>query len=231
MLIPEIAAGASHELDELRIACDEAVAAVVAAEPHAVWILGSGPVTAEYPMPLHVSLRRWGRPDLQYRLESLPDQLEARPAGPDDLPLSLVLGVWLAGRVAGGMSSWRVSSVAADTPASACRALGEQRGREHEALGMLVMGDGSACRGERAPGYADPRAEAFDAAVAKALAGVDTDALLGLDPALATDLLVAGRAPWQVLAGAAAAAGRAWRGELLYDQTPYGVGYPVAVWR
>jgi hypothetical protein len=43
---------------------------------------------------------------------------------------------------------------------------------------------------------------------------------------LATVLQAAGRAPWQVLAGALAAAELT--GELLYDAAPYGVGYFVA---
>ena len=38
-------------------------------------------------------------------------------------------------------------------------------------------------------------------------AAADSDALLGLDPELSAELKVAGRAPWQVLAGAARTAG------------------------
>ena len=58
---------------------------------------------------------------------------------------------------------------------------------------------------------------------------MDTDALLGLDRAFADEVLVAGRAPWQVLASAAA--GRGFAGEVLYDAAPYGVQYTVAVWK
>ncbi len=54
--------------------------------------------------------------------------------------------------------------------------------------------------------------------------------------------MAAGRAPWQVLAGAAEAADaaqsghsgageRPWHGELLSYGAPYGVGYFVALWR
>ncbi len=62
-------------------------------------------------------------------------------------------------------------------------------------------------------------------AVAAALAEADTEALLGLDPALSAELMVAGRAPWQVLAGAAEAGGGSWRGDLGYVAAPYGVTY------
>ncbi|HVF05659.1 MAG TPA: hypothetical protein VNA20_12530 [Frankiaceae bacterium] len=93
---------------------------------------------------------------------------------------------------------------------------------------LLVMGDGTACRSVGAPGYLDDRAAPYDAAVAAALAAADTGALLGLDSALDDELLVGGRAAWQVLAGAAA--GRTWRATLHYDAAPYGVGYFVATW-
>ncbi|CAM5593828.1 Catalytic LigB subunit of aromatic ring-opening dioxygenase OS=Streptomyces gougerotii OX=53448 GN=GCM10010227_21760 PE=4 SV=1 [Streptomyces diastaticus subsp. diastaticus] len=80
----------------------------------------------------------------------------------------------------------------------------------------------------KAPGYLDERAAPFDEAVAKALGTADTTALAALDPALAEEVGAAGRAPWQVLAGAAAEAGLT--GELLHDEAPYGVGYFVAAW-
>jgi len=95
-------------------------------------------------------------------------------------------------------------------------------------VALLVMGDGSARRSVSAPGYFDERAEPYDAAVAEALRTCDTEALLALDPADDGALLVAGRPAWQVLAGAAR--GGAWRGEVLYDAAPYGVGYLVATW-
>lgn len=53
-------------------------------------------------------------------------------------------------------------------------------------------------------------------------------ALAALDAELAAELLAAGRAPWQVLAGAAEGAGL--DGRLLYEDAPYGVGYFVAAW-
>ena len=40
--------------------------------------------------------------------------------------------------------------------------------------------------------------------------------------------MMAGRAPLQVLAGAAQ--GRTWRGALVWDGDPYGVQYAVASW-
>lgn len=94
--------------------------------------------------------------------------------------------------------------------------------------GVLVLGDGSARRGEKAPGYVDERAFPFDELVTQALAAGDPEPLRRLDPELAAELLVAGRAAWQVLA--AAVAGPA---EVVsaYADDPFGVLYHVAVWR
>ncbi|CAM5284348.1 putative protein OS=Streptomyces glaucescens OX=1907 GN=SGLAU_24940 PE=4 SV=1 [Streptomyces glaucescens] len=95
-------------------------------------------------------------------------------------------------------------------------------------VALLVMGDASACRTVKAPGYLDARAEPFDAQVARALGAADVAALRALDTGLARELKVSGRAPWQVLAGAAQDAGLS--GALLYEDAPYGVGYVVAAW-
>ncbi len=100
--------------------------------------------------------------------------------------------------------------------------------RRASRVALLVMGDGSACRTLKAPGYLDERAADFDARATEALGSADLDALAALDVALAHELKVAGRAPWQLLAGAARDAGLA--GRLLYENAPYGVGYTVAAW-
>lgn len=95
-------------------------------------------------------------------------------------------------------------------------------------VALLVMGDASACRTLKAPGYLDERAAGFDAEVARALGAADVAALKSLDTELAHELKASGRAPWQVLAGAAEGAGLG--GALFYDDAPYGVGYLVAAW-
>ena len=143
--------------------------------------------------------------------------------GRPDVPLSVAIGEWLLGRPA------PVEVVAADAPALACEQLGRTIAASPDRVALLVMGDGSACRGEKSPGYDDPRAPAFDQSVAEALARADAAALLALDPGLASELRCAGRAPWQVLAGALE--NGVWQGELSYDKAPYGVAYFVATMR
>ena len=93
-------------------------------------------------------------------------------------------------------------------------------------VALLAMGDGSACRGPKAPGYLDPRGLALDAEVERAVRAGDLDELLRIEPALADELLVTGRAPWQVLAGALAGVPvetRVW-----YCDDPFGVAYLAA---
>jgi hypothetical protein len=92
-----------------------------------------------------------------------------------------------------------------------------------------VVGGGSACRTEKAPGWFDARAAPFDAATERAVAAGDPGALLELDPGLARTLQADGRAAWQVLAGAAR--GRTWTSRVHYADAPLGVGYLVAALR
>ena len=88
------------------------------------------------------------------------------------------------------------------------------------------MADGSACRSLRAPGYLNPAAAGFDAALEQAVRGGDLGPLRTMDQDLARELRVAGRAGWQVLAGAMP--GRDLATEILYSGDPFGVYYLVA---
>ncbi|MDN5751571.1 MAG: hypothetical protein L0H64_24250, partial [Pseudonocardia sp.] len=111
-------------------------------------------------------------------------------------------------------------------PPAACAELGAQLSAEP--VGLLVVGDGAATHPAKAPGHLDERAGPFDDAVSDALRTADPAALAALDPSVAAQLWAAGRAPWQVLAGAAACT--EWAGDLLYSAAPFGVGYHVALW-
>lgn len=217
LLIPELASGAAPELNELRSACLAAIEHLAAADT--LVIVGSGPVTGtRYDATAAGSFGPYGAPGVTV----------GDPAGTPVLPLSLAVGGWLVEQTkTAGLQ--RVSiTVAATEPPAACLALGQEIAQGNERIALLVMGDGSARRSDHAPVHLHPRAEIFDSTVAAALELADTDTLAALDPDLATELHAAGRAPWQVLAGAAALAGL--RGHLGYHAAPYGVGYFVASW-
>ncbi|MFI6233033.1 hypothetical protein ACIBD9_05695 [Micromonospora sp. NPDC050784] len=222
LLVPEVAGSAAPELDDLRAACDTAVRRLLAADPDTLLLLGTGPVTGPIGTPATGSLQPWGV-DLDVPLV---------PGQPDRgavLPLSLTIGAWLLTRHDARPPVTAVQ-VAADAGPAELAALAAEVDAAGDRVAALVLGDGSACRGEKAPGYDDARALPYDQGVAAALADADLDALLDLDPVLSTELKAAGRASWQVLAGAARAAGGGWRGELLHDSAPYGVAYFVASW-
>ncbi|MFE0591998.1 class III extradiol dioxygenase subunit B-like domain-containing protein [Micromonospora echinospora] len=223
LLVPEVAGAAAGELDDLRAACDAAVARLLDARPEQLLLIGSGPRTTRFRPADHGSLRPYGL-DRYIRL------WKVNCAGGPHLPLSLTIGAWLVGRSGTDLPRF-AHSVAVDATPDECARLGaELADADGARTALLVLGDGSACRGQKAPGYDDPRAQPYDDGVALALAGADTAALRGLDPGLSAQLRVAGRAPWQVLAGAVRAAGGDWRGELTHHTAPYGVAYLVASW-
>ena len=95
--------------------------------------------------------------------------------------------------------------------------------------GLLVMGDGSARRTEKAPGWLDERAAGFDAGVSAALASGDPEQLRRLDQDLGRRAAGCRRSrPGERPPGCWRA--RRWDGAVSYDDAPYGVGYFVATW-
>ncbi|MFG3688691.1 hypothetical protein [Micromonospora sp. NPDC047740] len=223
LIVPELAGAAAGELDDLRAAADGALARLLAAAPEVILLVGGGPESRVFGSADSGSLRGYGL-DRPVRL------WKTACSGAEVLPLSLTVGAWLVGRTGTELPRLARSVAEGATPAE-CAELGAALAGETERrAAVLVLGDGSACRGTGAPGYDDPRAEAYDDGVARALAGADAAALLGLDPVRSAELKVAGRAPWQVLAGAVRGAGGDWRGDLGYYRAPYGVSYFVANW-
>ncbi|WP_411109969.1 class III extradiol dioxygenase subunit B-like domain-containing protein [Streptomyces sp. c-19] len=242
LLVPEVATGAAHELDAARAACLDAVGLLAAARPDRLYVLGPAPEGAHgvFPAGSAGSFAGFGV-DLSVRLGEAPeddqrpgtDQPGTAPAGTASpgartLPASLAVGAWLLDR-----ADWAdapIEGLGVDEAATpgVCAGLGRGLAASAERVALLVLGDGSACRTVKAPGYLDERAAGFDAEAARALGTADVAALLALDPELAYELKVAGRAPWQVLAGAAEDAGL--DGRLLFEDAPYGVGYFVAAW-
>lgn len=175
-------------------------------------MVGPGPRTADWPAS--------GRLNVGAFAPALQDG-RADPA----LPVSLGLGARLLDE-AGYRGPRRLRSVSHDEPAEGCLRLGADLSRLGDRVGLLVMADGSACRSLRAPGYLDPRADAFDRVLEEAVRDGDLGPLRTLDQDLARELLVAGRPGFQVLAGALP--GRDLSTEILYAADPFGVFYLVA---
>jgi hypothetical protein len=220
LLLPGLT-GAADVAAELRASCLVAVEEALREGPEQVVVVGGAGTTSTFDPRTPVDPSPYGGPGVSGRADS-----DAATRGPR-LPLSL-----LVGRTLLDASSWSgevvLQGIAHDAAPEDCVALGAElvAGRR---TALLVLGDGSARRGPKAPGYVDDRAEAFDARVAAALAGGDAHTLSALEPGTAAELLVAGRAAWQVLAGALGP-GRA-TGRLLHADDPFGVLYLVATWR
>ena len=222
LLVRELGPPAQNELDELRAACANAIEAVRATEPELLVVVGAGEATRSHAPGTTGSFRPHGV-DVVVRLPGG----GAPAAEPATLPLSIMVGAWLLEQ-AEWQGEVRGQEVGTSTPRDQCREVGLALAQQADRLGLLVMGDGSARRSVDAPGYLDPRAAGFDASVVDALRAGDPGGLAAVDAGLAAELQAAGRAPWQVLAGAADEA--VFDAEVLYDRAPYGVGYVVAVW-
>ncbi|MBC2876803.1 MULTISPECIES: class III extradiol dioxygenase subunit B-like domain-containing protein [Streptomyces] len=224
LLVPEVAAGAAPELDPLRAACLDAVAVLAAARPDRLVVVGPAAEdgAGSYAEGAGGSFRGFGVA-LDVRLGRGDDGTAGRP-----LPLSLAVAAWLLERTGWSAAPVTGLGVAESLTPADCLAAGRELTAPEGRVALLVMGDGSARRTVKAPGYLDERAEGFDATSAAALGSADTAALAALDPATARELQAVGRPAWQVLAGAAEGAGLS--GRPLYEEAPYGVGYHVAVW-
>ncbi|MEV4259904.1 class III extradiol dioxygenase subunit B-like domain-containing protein [Kribbella sp. NPDC049584] len=217
LLVPEVASGAAPELDDLRTACLAAVDALSTAST--IVVIGSAAPAVPYglvrfPAAAGGSFAAYGAPGVRIG------------SGDPVLPLSLAIGGWLLEQSkATGLPRTYVAVPTSATP-DECLGLGREIAAGNDRVGLLVMGDGSARRSEHSPVHLHPRAEIFDTTVANALQHSDLDVLAALDPDLATELQAAGRAPWQVLAGALE--GATLTPDLTYNAAPYGVGYLVA---
>jgi len=122
---------------------------------------------------------------------------------------------------AAGVSRLGRQGALAPRPAGGGQGALAPRPPEGGATGLIVVGNGSARRTEKAPGHLDDRAHAFDEAVGRALRDGDAEALATIDHALARDLWAdTGHLPR--LAGLGPAA------KVDYDDDPFGVQYWVA---
>jgi hypothetical protein len=199
LLRPGIATGTEIETQSLRFACSQAIDRLIGTSPNQLLVLGTdGPLV-----------------DWQ---GFAPGFIEPDP---QPLPLSLQVGAWLlSGRTLG------------------CEPIYVAIGRDGEPLtpwpdlpasaGLLVMGDGSARRSLKGPGYLDERAEPFDTTVVNALADGSPELLADVDLELADVLLAAGAPTWKAAANLLRAGN--WQAEVLYADAPYGVMYMVATW-
>lgn len=123
------------------------------------------------------------------------------------------------------------AGVAADVvPASNAADPASDPAADPEGAAYVVVANGSARRGEKAPGHLDERAPGFDEALGRALRQVDAEHLTRLDRELADQLLV-GHPDGFVTLGRLLGGGQgAWRAEVDFAADPFGVQYWVMRW-
>ncbi len=216
--------GADPVLPELREACRDAVAELLAAQPDLVAVIGVAGQTRSWAADARLDTGAYA-PGADRFAPSSEHATASGDGSAPSLPLSVGLGTRLLDQA--GYRSHRVlQSVAEDEPPAQCAAVGARLAAAADSVALLVMADGSARRGPKAPGYLDARSFAFDAEVERAVRSGDLAALLALDPGLARELLATGRASLQVLAGAVAA--QSFAAQIRYRDDPFGVAYLVA---
>lgn len=190
------------------------------------WIVvGTGASTEVFGPEVVGTFRGFGA-DVRIALSSA----AAAEADPQ-LPLPVLIAGWLRGQVAPAASA-EVRLVAVDTPVPDCVEFGAKLRAELDNSevrhGVLVIADGAATLSVKAPGYLDERAAAVQDGLDRALSTGDRTALRGLDPELCAELVLSGRAAYQVLAGLF---DRDPAVETRYRAAPFGVGYHVSLWR
>lgn len=212
LLLRELS-GREDAVPALRAACRAAVADLLGPGPDQVVAVGPGDRTGRVEAGLPVDVRRFGTTGPRIAGPALPPSLGVARRLLDD-------GGW-AGPISLLTVSW---DVGADELAGLADDLLNRPG-----VALLLLGDGSACRGEKAPGFLDERSFGFDDAVAAALAAGDPAPLRDLDDALATELMVGGRSVFRLL-GLLGGRRPPSHAELRHREDPYGVSYLVARW-
>jgi len=212
LLLPAVEVRPDDATTALRRACSAAVADMLAVRPQVVVVVADGGAPGERFAAGDVGDLRGFGVDV-----AIPFDGPARPNG-RRVPTAHTLGAWLLDEA--GFAGRRVGVGPGDL---------EEFARDHRApLGVLAMGDGSARRTIKAPGYLDDAAAPFDADVARALDTGDTAALAGLDPDEGRRLLASGVEVWRAVG--MAFDGRPVTARLHHDAAPFGVGYLAATW-
>lgn len=209
----------------MRQAAAVAVSRLLGVGLDTVIVVGAAEASVAYPAGAAGSLHRYGIP-------------VRTGTGEPVLPLALTVGAWLLRSQPASRSGATHASILQGVwhklPPADCLAFGARLAKVAPRVGMLIMGDGPARRAAGPPGAGDELADAYDKELEAAFAAADADRLAALDPASDAELMVAGRAAWQVLAGAARdreLRGRGdLRGRLLYSGAPLEVSYLVATW-
>ncbi|MEO8328978.1 MAG: hypothetical protein ABI586_03140, partial [Candidatus Nanopelagicales bacterium] len=141
LLIPSVASGAAHELDELRVGCGNAIGVVLASNPDVLVVVGGGDSDATYQAGAVGTLHPYGV-DIEVVLPGTNNQvvLPAAQQPRSSMPLSLMVGSWLIGR-----DGWQGraigQSIAFATDSVAAARMGVDCAQAAPRVAMVVVGD------------------------------------------------------------------------------------------
>lgn len=243
LLHPEIAGSAAEATAATRDAARMAMTALLP-RPTVVVLGGLGvggrpPARAQldtlrpWPADADDCLREFGLPD---PVGSGPEPVAGGTQGrshdaradatKERLPLSLSLGRWLLrdADFAGNIGLISVDGSPADVTAAS---------RQLELspdCGLLVVGDGTATRSDKAPGHLVSGAIEFDNRLAEAFQSADMSVFNNLPAAADIEFLLDGRCAWQAAMTVCGHFGAPDTSELLAFEAPHGVAYFVAAW-
>lgn len=114
------------------------------------------------------------------------------------------------------------------TSGSDAAVLGAKLQADGARVALILVTDGAACHGPKAPRAEDVRAQEYEDGVCAALASGQPGRLAQVDVDLGAELGATGPQVWPLLV---TAAGGDMIGEVLWAGAPYGVGWAVASWR
>ena len=238
--VPELMGSAAPELDELREAADRAVSGVLealiarshgagrgsGAGPAQLVVVGPG-ACGEFDAAGPVSFAGFGRDVV------LPALVRGKPADPL-LPTPIMVARYLASRdieAHPGHGPLWAGARWITTSGDESAMVGQRLAADASDAGLILVADGAACHGPKAPRAQDDRALAYDESVWAALASGQPDRLAQIDAALGQELGANGYQVWPVLAAAYVPGAGPAIGEVLWAGAPYGVGWAVATWR
>jgi len=243
--VAELMGSAAPELDDLRDAADRVVSGALSD----LITVSAGSLSGYSPSPLPspsgsvqlvvvgpgnpgefnasgpVSFASFGRDFV------VPALVEGQPSDPT-LPTPIMVARYLASRDIAAHPEhaqlWTSARWITTSGDGHAKALGEQLAADGTCAGLILVADGAACHGPRAPRAQDARAQAYDAGVCAALASGQPSRLAQIDADLGDELGATGSQVWPTFVAAAGGDGI---GEVLWAGAPYGVAWAVASWR
>lgn len=214
VMVPDLAAAAATETQELRAAAVSAVTAL----PQRWIAVGAGAADIVHGPATVGTFGGYGV-DLRVGLSA------ASTGEPVELPLCVLIAAWLRGLCRQDAVVDAITHAQDRDPESAVaigRQLRTQISASADEVGVLVVADGANTLTPAAPGGYDPDSVSVQAALDDALARGDTEALARVPAG------VKGRVAYQILAGLAEPGPSSAR--QFYRGAPFGVGYFVGVW-